>query len=231
MRSWQSLLVCEFGVMIFSVHRCHTAARHSGGGGAASVRATMARRLDVWSRFHRAIAPGALFVLIGFACSLAASADAAAPGSVMPLHTVPPTKKCQTEAALAALYDGLLGTLWKNNSGWRQRSWAPGQPQVPVCHWFGIVCDDHSQVIGVYLAHNGLGGQLTPDMLCFGPSVTELDLSGNAISGPLPQTIPQKAMALVEAVNFAGNELSGALPEWCVVVQRSFGCSTCTGRC
>lgn len=112
---------------------------------------------------------------------------------------------------LPLLYDTLGGENWNRNDGWLD-------PDVHWCDWYGIDCAesgiaDVTEFRRLELADNNLTGNLTPDLvellLVNQAPERELDLSSNAIGGELTQ-FPWRT----EDVNLSGNLLTGPLPEF-----------------
>ena len=65
--------------------------------------------------------------------------------------------KCQSEVKerereiLLSLYNSCDGTNWKNNKNWLD-------PEVDICHWFGISCNSGGSVDSILLGSNNLVG-------------------------------------------------------------------------
>jgi hypothetical protein len=118
------------------------------------------------------------------------------------------------EETLVALYEELNGDNWTHNDGWLD-------PDVPICDWYGISCVTEAPESGgfewigyIRLADNNLQGQLSESLLerlngmsAAGVPSIELDLSGNAIGGELPE-LPVGVPRLI----LSDNQLEGPLP-------------------
>lgn len=118
------------------------------------------------------------------------------------------------EDTLVAFYEAMNGDEWTNNDGWLD-------PDVPICDWYGITCVTEGMEFGgfewigyIRLADNNLQGQLSESLIrrlngnsTVGVPSIELDLSGNAISGELPE-LPVGVPRLI----LANNQLEGPLP-------------------
>lgn len=59
-------------------------------------------------------------------------------------------------SALLALYDATSASGWTNSSGWATAS-------ASHCAWYGVICDEDSDVVTLYLSGNELDGSL-PDL-------------------------------------------------------------------
>jgi hypothetical protein len=114
------------------------------------------------------------------------------------LSPAPPLPKEE----LVAFYAATNGDEWVNNTGWLSDG-------VPICDWYGVICDSISEVEfvnGLKLPDNGLTGTIDGLAILDYPLQT-LDLSGNALTGGLAQLPVQ-----ISLVNLARNQLGGPLP-------------------
>jgi hypothetical protein len=111
---------------------------------------------------------------------------------------------------LPLLYDTLGGDDWHRNDGWLD-------PDVHWCDWYGVDCADTGiagvlEFRRLQLPDNNLNGTLTPELaellLVNQAPERELDLSGNRIGGELTR-FPWRTIE----VNLSGNALTGPLPE------------------
>src|SRR5579871_5410107 len=83
---------------------------------------------------------------------------------------------------LAALYESTDGPHWKNNDGWLG-------PAGTECNWHGVQCD------------SGIDG----------PTVHELDLFENGLTGKIPEALGD--LSNLHSLSLFGNRLSGMLPD------------------
>lgn len=77
------------------------------------------------------------------------------------------------------------------------------------CGWAGIACSVAREVTGVTLHGLGLGGALSP-AVCALPRLAVLNVSKNALSGPVPAGLA--ACAALEVLDLSTNSLHGAIP-------------------
>lgn len=112
---------------------------------------------------------------------------------------------------LPLLYETLGGDNWHRNDGWLD-------PEVDWCDWYGVECAEtgiagYTEFRRLELPGNNLVGTLTPELvellLVYQAPEYELDLSDNAIAGELNH-FPRRT----EDVNLTGNLLTGTLPEF-----------------
>ena len=106
-----------------------------------------------------------------------------------------PVAECQ---ALTEIYQNNGGDSWDDNANWLDD--AP-------CQWAGISCGS-GRVTAIYLAHQGLEGNLTTDLTVF-ESLVRLNLDFNELDGPLPNF---SGISSLEGVDFVYNRFSGEIP-------------------
>ena len=84
-----------------------------------------------------------------------------------------------------------------------------------VANWYGVRVDADGHVVSLDLCENGLAGrflELTPELRRL-PRLARLDLTGNALTGPLPAGL--LSMPALRTLHVAANRLTGALsPEF-----------------
>jgi Leucine Rich Repeat (LRR) protein len=87
---------------------------------------------------------------------------------------------------LVELFASTGGARWTNHEGW--------STSMPVCDWHGVVCDfidgdaNRPFVAGLSLALNNLEGRL-PASLAKLPRLRSLDVTGNRLSGAIPEPL------------------------------------------
>ena len=137
--------------------------------------------------------------------------SALAGGPVMALSPPPPLPI----DTLEAFFEAMNGDQWYRNDGWLD-------PEVPVCEWYGITCVIELPQFGgfnwigyIRLPGNNLSGELSSQLIdqlngnsSVGIPSIELDLSGNAIGGELPE-LPVGIPRLI----LANNQIEGPLPQ------------------
>ena len=108
--------------------------------------------------------------------------------------------------ALTTLHTSLRGEQWRIK-------WDTRAMRDPCVHkWHGVLCDGDLNIVGLRLRQLGASGVLPASFgehLAFMRSV---DLSGNHISGLLPQSIAK--MTLLRELRLGANFFSGAFPLW-----------------
>ena len=80
---------------------------------------------------------------------------------------------------------------------------------VDIGQWHGVTTDAAGRVTALDLSGNGLSGELPEDIGIL-TGLTELDLSDNGLSGSLPAEIGD--LTALEELYLNGNQFSGALP-------------------
>ena len=109
------------------------------------------------------------------------------------------------------LYNSTGGAAtWQRHDGWGSTASPDGGNTPPYCTWDGVQCHPDGSVNALVLSFNGLTGVL-PAGLCDCANVTDLQLSGNALSGPIPPCMAT-AMRRLQSVQMAANTLNGTLP-------------------
>ncbi|GAB2268283.1 hypothetical protein Dimus_003258 [Dionaea muscipula] len=99
----------------------------------------------------------------------------------------------QDEASLVALSGHLSGLDWPNSTS--------------CCLWEGITCDDKGKVSRLWLPRRGLQGNLSASLASL-TSLSQLNLSGNSISGSLPDGVFE-SLGRLEVVDLSLNHLDG----------------------
>ncbi|WP_049726667.1 hypothetical protein [Wenzhouxiangella marina] len=109
---------------------------------------------------------------------------------------------------LPALYEALDGDNWINNDGWLD-------PDVHWCDWYGVTCGEEYwpglfEFDSLNLSGNGLTGEFGTQVLDYferGVTLPDfvLDLSDNAISGPLSALPVYPRVVLMNDNQFDGN--------------------------
>ena len=105
-------------------------------------------------------------------------------------------------AALMALYNSAGGTGWTDKTNWDSAE--------PLDMWYGVMTDANDRVAELNLPGNNLRGTL-PAALGSLTSLTTLDLSGNRLSGQIPDV---RGLTVLTSLNLGDNQLSGAIPDW-----------------
>jgi len=121
---------------------------------------------------------------------------------VLLLFLASPTTSCKEEeaASLLGFLDGLsqnsgLPTSWQNDTN--------------CCLWDGIICNMDGAVMDISLASIGLEGHISPSLGNL-TSLLRLNLSGNSLSGGLPQELLSRNIIVLD-VSF--NKLNGEFHE------------------
>ncbi|KAM7474038.1 hypothetical protein LguiB_021281 [Lonicera macranthoides] len=78
------------------------------------------------------------------------------------------------------------------------------------CSWEGVECDGNDQVIRLWLPTRGLRGSISPSFSGL-TKLTQLNLSHNCLSGPLPDGF-FSSFTTLQIVDLSFNSLSGPLP-------------------
>ncbi len=72
---------------------------------------------------------------------------------------------------LEYFFESTRGKDWTRNDNWLS--------DTIVCSWFGVKCNDQSEIVELILPSNQLNGNLDQKFLSFFQYVTKIDLSGN----------------------------------------------------
>ncbi|KAM7469774.1 hypothetical protein LguiA_007957 [Lonicera macranthoides] len=78
------------------------------------------------------------------------------------------------------------------------------------CSWEGVECDGNDQVIRLWLPTRGLRGSISPSFSGL-TKLTQLNLSHNCLSGPLPDGF-FSSFTTLQIIDLSFNYLSGPLP-------------------
>ena len=80
---------------------------------------------------------------------------------------------------------------------------------APINTWYGVTTDEEGHVTELYLSDNNLSGPLPPEIGDL-PRVETLWLHGNALTGPIPPEIGR--LAKVRNLSLADNRFEGPIP-------------------
>ena len=119
--------------------------------------------------------------------------------------TVKPSSYEIERAALVALYNATDGDNWRNNDNWCS--------DKPLNEWYGIYTEDDAsdgRVTIVFLANNGLSGQIPPEIFTL-PKLASLCLHYNNLTGSIPVEIGNAKTLLT--LRLQHNNLTGTIPE------------------
>lgn len=117
------------------------------------------------------------------------------------LSTISP-EEC---SALELLYHKTGAENWFEKTGWFTR--------IHHCSWFGVTCDERSNVIGINLSANNLSGEI-PGLLSNLKFRRYLTLSNNNLFGAIPAEIG--SLQNLVQLDLYSNDLTG---EWAWSVQ------------
>ncbi len=108
---------------------------------------------------------------------------------------------------LLQLYDALGGRAWLHQSGWASDT---GEPP---CRWYGVSCGTEGQLTGLMLARNNLAGTIPAAFFSreVGADLVYMNVSGNSISGTLPEHLFVAFDKLV-TLDASFNSFSGPIP-------------------
>jgi hypothetical protein len=81
---------------------------------------------------------------------------------------------------LIELFQSTNGFNWTRKDNWLSSN-------ISICHWFGVECNNDSNVIGISLSSNQLLGTI-PDSIGQLDSLQTLGLRFNQLSGTIPVT-------------------------------------------
>ena len=109
---------------------------------------------------------------------------------------------CPDREVLRALYEAAGGGGWTHADGWLGAG--------PLGEWYGVDVDASGRVSTVDLAGNGLSGSLT-GRLGELAGLTRLRVGGNALTGPLPGTLPQTPL---RELRYANTNLCMPVEAW-----------------
>ena len=110
--------------------------------------------------------------------------------------------------ALVALYDALDGPNWSNNTGWCS--------DKPLGEWYGVTTNDEGRVSIINLSENRLKGELPEEIGAF-TELFNFNLGAgegenqNHIAGFLPSSVSN--WKRISSINLSGNWMSGPFPE------------------
>ena len=115
--------------------------------------------------------------------------------------TTPPTSNDNDRDVLVALYNATGGANWTNNYNWLTNA--------PLGQWRGVITDASGRVTDLYLARNGLSGEI-PDELGNLISLRYLYLGSNRLSGEIPDELGN--LISLRYLYLGSNRLSGEIP-------------------
>jgi len=103
---------------------------------------------------------------------------------------------------LRHFYISAKGQEWTESMGWDDE-------YADHCSYYGVVCNDESQVVELHLANNGLSGTLTEKVknLKF---LRRLDLSDNDIKGSIPSGVGE--LQHLDHLRLSYNAFTGEVP-------------------
>lgn len=93
-------------------------------------------------------------------------------------------------------------TIWRDNTNWMR--------PVPVCHWFGIDCEEDHRVVHINLSRNNLKGKL-PQELKVLSDLRLIDFSRNGFTGQMPDAL-FAGLPLLSFFYLQQNQITGTLP-------------------
>jgi len=100
------------------------------------------------------------------------------------------------------------GESWTNNDQWLSDD---DGASTTVCSWFGITCTDEGFVNGIKLSDNNVGGPaLVSELGLLGPTLGNLQLDGNDITGSIPSEIG--LLSSLERLYMHYGALTGTIP-------------------
>ena len=101
-------------------------------------------------------------------------------------------------AALVALYNGMDGPNWTNNSNWLS--------SAPLGQWHGVNTNYNGRVVGLDLVNNHLSGEIPPEVGRLS-NLTSLKLGGNQLNGGIPTELGN--LTSLEELHLFYNRLNG----------------------
>eukprot|EP00002_Diphylleia_rotans_P025789 TRINITY_DN5115_c0_g1_i6.p1 TRINITY_DN5115_c0_g1~~TRINITY_DN5115_c0_g1_i6.p1 ORF type:complete len:395 (+),score=65.43 TRINITY_DN5115_c0_g1_i6:86-1270(+) len=117
--------------------------------------------------------------------------------------------------ALTLFYRGTKGARWNRNSGWTRTD-------IPICKWYGITCQPSCSqssiqnnlcpIVKLDLSANNLYGvfrDILPHLEVF-PTIVELDLSWNGLTGDIPVI----NLPVVEIIVLSRNDFEGTVSDF-----------------
>jgi hypothetical protein len=94
-----------------------------------------------------------------------------------------------------------------NGDQWVDQTWS--NQNIQMCDRTGIRCDSDGAVVGLLLSNQGLSGTI-PLELGFLPSLADLDVSKNSLSGQIPEEL---SLAPLQHLILSENLLTGYVPD------------------
>jgi Leucine-rich repeat (LRR) protein len=102
---------------------------------------------------------------------------------------------------LVELFKSMNGSGWEYNYGWLT--------SLPVCSWFGVICNSNGSVVQLNLYGNQLSGTI-PWTLGKLDSLIGLNLQANHIVGTIPSSLGHLNGLI--ALNLNNNQVNGTIP-------------------
>ena len=119
---------------------------------------------------------------------------------------------------LRVLYETTDGDNWTSSDGWLGDGL--------LSDWYGIETDTNGRVSELVLSSNGLSGSLPRELGSLN-SLTKLDVGGNELWGPLPQSLTNLSL---QELRYASTELcvpdDDSFREWLTAITTHDGTST-----
>jgi hypothetical protein len=102
---------------------------------------------------------------------------------------------------LDSFYNDAKGSTWIGAPRW-------GNPNIPVCRYEGIDCDQHNNVVNITLANMNLQGKISYKLGRL-RHLRRLSLADNHLTGEVPSDL---RFAPLVHLDFSGNQLEGPIP-------------------
>ncbi|KAL0238295.1 hypothetical protein GEMRC1_012768 [Eukaryota sp. GEM-RC1] len=129
------------------------------------------------------------------------------------VHPIP--IKCvhyQDHDMLAAIFFAARGELWHNKDYWLS--------DHDVCKWYGVDCEDKTEIRHLFLADNNLWGVLHPAVGCLS-GIRTIGVEDNSLFGFLPKSIELLEESL-QHLRVSKNHLRSPLPNLCRLKNLQF---------
>ena len=104
--------------------------------------------------------------------------------------------------ALVAFYHAAGGANWENNRNWLS--------SAPIGEWYGVTVDFNGRVVELSLYHNGLSGEIAPELGNL-ENLEALTLIGNDLGGGVPSELSN--LSNLWSLTLSGNALTGCVPQ------------------
>ncbi|GLR15968.1 hypothetical protein GCM10007940_05830 [Portibacter lacus] len=109
--------------------------------------------------------------------------------------------------SLLSFYNATNGDSWTNKQGWED---GLNSGDCDYCQWYGIICNNKAEIIGINLSNNNLSGYLYSSIDTFFKLQT-INLSNNSISGGLPTEIEN--LTSLQTLDISHNNFNDTLPD------------------